>query len=517
MVRAVTVTPGTYQHWKYVGPMSAKRVIIYIRLSSFQGEGDTTTSPERQEEACRAYAAAKGWDVIDVIYDLDVSGSDKGLRLDRPGLVKVREAWASADVLLFAKIDRLARNVLDWSRLREEADAVGVALVSVADNLDLTTPSGRFVATILQAFAEMEAAMISTRTREAVAYLAQAGRYRGGKTPFGWQKVQVSPTEKRAGYRLALNPDEAPILREAVTRTINGESSTTICDDFNRRGHPGPQGAGWQANTLRRLLQRSILRGMLTHQGDLVRDELGFPIRPHEALVTDDEWMRLQAATAWTTPERRPGNVTTTSLLLRGLATCRECGDRLHSSAAKGQFPQWACSRRFNAESGGRCSGTVISRPRLEAYVLEEVLSRVGSLPGTVVVLEERADAEVARVEEALSAVLDRLRDTDDPDTEEALLVQRRALRARLKALHDAPVIREASERPTGRTFAQDWDAADDRGKATLLASVLAICAVSRGKRGTHPLDESRVTLVFQPTPTAAAGTVPAGVVYRAA
>jgi site-specific DNA recombinase len=51
--------------------------------------------------------------VVDVIHDLDVSGSDKGLRLDRPGLLKVRARWAAADVLIFAKIDRIARDVAD--------------------------------------------------------------------------------------------------------------------------------------------------------------------------------------------------------------------------------------------------------------------------------------------------------------------------------------------------------------------------------------------------------------------
>src|SRR3954468_1474570 len=180
-----------------------KRAIVYVRLSSYQGKADTTTSPERQEEVCRSYCAAHGWDVVEVIHDLDVSGSDKGLRLDRPGLLKVRARWDAADVLIFAKIDRIARNVADWERLREEADAHGVALVSVGENLDLSAPSGRFVATILQAFAAMEAAMISTRTREAVAYMAREGRHRGGLAAFGWKSAE---RDDGPGYVLRLDP-----------------------------------------------------------------------------------------------------------------------------------------------------------------------------------------------------------------------------------------------------------------------------------------------------------------------
>jgi site-specific DNA recombinase len=272
-----------------------RRALVYVRLSSYAGEADTTTSPERQEEACRQYAAAQGWDVVDVISDLDVSGSDKGLRLDRPGLREVRSRWADADVLLFAKIDRLARNVLDWSRIREEADAAGVALVSVADGLDLTNPNGRFVATILQAFAEMEAAMISTRTREAVAYLAREGRHRGGLAAFGWTGVR---REDGPGYVLALDPERAPITREAVERVISGEPLARIVADFNARDLLSPEGNGWTAVALRRLLSRPILRGMQVHRKEIVRGDDGLAIRPHAALVTDAEWNALQSALA---------------------------------------------------------------------------------------------------------------------------------------------------------------------------------------------------------------------------
>lgn len=490
----------------------AKKAIIYVRLSSYLGETDTTTSPERQEEACRAYAASQGWEVIEVVSDLDVSGSDKGLRLDRPGLVRVRSLWQDADVLLFAKIDRLARNVLDWSRIREEADRVKCALVSVADGLDLTTPGGRFVATILQAFAEMEAAMISTRTKEAVAHLAREGRHRGGQPSYGWM---AAPRSDGPGFRLVLDPLKAPILREAVDRVIGGESVTQIADDFNRRGIPGGQGNGWQNNTLRLLLRRPILRGYLTHHGEVMRGPDGLPLRPHEPLVTDAEWTSLQTAMEWGSPWR-PADPNAPFTLLRGLVSCLICGKRLHAVTAADKFPQWSCSRRTVLPgTQERCPGTVISRPRLETYVVEEVLRRFGDMPGVEVIMEERADEEIAEVEEALDAVVARLRDADTDEDEEALLGQRRALRARLRDLQASPVTVEASERPTGRTFFQDWEAADDRGKSALLASVLAVVSISRGKRGVHALDPARVTLIFQPTATEARGSIQAGVVYR--
>jgi hypothetical protein len=76
-----------------------QKALIYVRLSSYAGESDTTTSPARQEEECRQWCAVNGYEVVEVIKDLDVSGSDKGLRLDRPGLLQVRQTIAGEPTL----------------------------------------------------------------------------------------------------------------------------------------------------------------------------------------------------------------------------------------------------------------------------------------------------------------------------------------------------------------------------------------------------------------------------------
>jgi len=188
---------------------STLRAVVYIRLSSHAGSSDPTTSPLRQEEVCRAYCEAKGWEIATgvgddgIVRDLDVSGSDKGLRLDRPGLRAIRERFGDVDVIVFAKLDRLARNVVDFRAFAEESAAHEVALVSVAESLDLTTPGGRFVATILAAFAEMEAAAIAQRTVEGVDKARQLGRWIGG-APFGFC-LAPAPADV-GGYILAPDP-----------------------------------------------------------------------------------------------------------------------------------------------------------------------------------------------------------------------------------------------------------------------------------------------------------------------
>src|SRR5690606_28651405 len=198
----------------YTRPMpETLRAVTYIRLSSYAGEDDPTTSPQRQREATSGYCAAKGWEVVEVIEDIGVSGSDRGLRLDRPGLRRVRELLPTVDVLVFARLDRLARNVIDFRAFAEEAERHGVALVSVAESLDLTTPTGRFVATILASFAEMEAAVIADRTRAGRLRAIADGRWTGGVRPFGFRAVD---NPDGPGKVLVVDDAEAELLRAGV-------------------------------------------------------------------------------------------------------------------------------------------------------------------------------------------------------------------------------------------------------------------------------------------------------------
>ena len=468
------------------------RALIYVRLSSFAGERDTSTSPERQEEACRNYAQAHGWTVVDVIADLDISGSDKGLRLDRPGLKRVRERWADVDVLLFAKLDRIARNVADWNSIREEAEGHSVALVSIGENLDLTTPNGVFVANVLQSFAQMEAAVISARTREAVAFMAREGRHRGGLAAFGWT---AAPHPEQRGFRLVLEPARSALLRSIIQRVLSGETTMSIVDDLNRRGESSPEGKGWAPDSLRQLLRRPILRGMQIHRGQLVRGDDGMPIRPHEPLVDDDTWHALQAELD--RRSKRGGNNASVPYLLRGLVICDLCEVRMHRQSQAGKPSVMVCGRR--SRTGERCPGVAVGRLRLEALVTERFIGIFGDLPVTEEETVETARGDLLEVEQALAAVVAQMSSVEPgSDEDEALQDQRRLLfreRQRLRGLPNAPTVRV---RQTGETFAQVWERSDVQERGALLRSQITEIRIKKGLRGRHGLDPNRVDIRFK-------------------
>lgn len=167
-----------------------RRVALYARVSTLHNQ-----NPEMQLAELREYAARRGWAVAGEYVDIGVSGS----RESRPELNRMLTAAHSraCDAVLVWKLDRLGRSLKHLVNTLADLDARGVAFVSLRDNLDLTTPSGRLMLHIIGAMAEFERELI----RERVIAGIQSARKRGVR--FGPPRVYVN-TEKIREMR-ALN------------------------------------------------------------------------------------------------------------------------------------------------------------------------------------------------------------------------------------------------------------------------------------------------------------------------
>ncbi len=469
-------------------PATFLRAVVYTRLSNFRGDADPSTSPARQRESCSAYALAKGWQVVDVVEDLDVSGSDKGLRLNRPGLLKVRELLPTIDVVIFAKLDRLARSVVDFRAFAEEAEGYDVALVSVAESLDLTTPSGRFVATILSAFAEMEAATISQRTLDGKAGAIALRRHANGAAPYGYRTV---PHSSGVGRGLDIAAEEAAHIRAAADFVLSGGSLYGALALMRERGSVPRRASAWSISSLRVVLTGPSVLGHMTHRGSLLRDEDGLPLQvwPHVLPVEDVE--RLRAILARKPVGERRKRATR---VLSGLLSCSSCGStlRVSSSRVGGKTVlRYACRGDVD---GRACAHPVsIVADLVEEHVTSTFLATSGDLD---VMEEVRTSRDVAGLAAVESAITDLGRQITEPGADiPALAIQLATLHGRRDDLAGQEVTVEA--RPTGRTFRETWEAADIDGRRALLRSGLAAAVIRPGKRGRHGLDPSRVALIY--------------------
>jgi DNA invertase Pin-like site-specific DNA recombinase len=134
------------------------RVALYARVSTLAGQ-----SPEMQLTELREYASRRGWEISGEYVDAGVSGS----RESRPELNRLMADVHRRffDAVLCWKIDRFGRSLKHLVNALADLNSYGVAFVSLHDNLDLSTPSGRLMFQIIGAMAEFERSLIQERVR----------------------------------------------------------------------------------------------------------------------------------------------------------------------------------------------------------------------------------------------------------------------------------------------------------------------------------------------------------------
>jgi DNA invertase Pin-like site-specific DNA recombinase len=134
------------------------RVGIYARVSTLIGQ-----RPEMQVTELREYASRRGWEIFSEYVDSGISGSKES----RPELNRLMSDahQRKIDAVLVWKIDRFGRSLKHLVNSLAELSAYGVAFISLRDNLDLSTPSGRLMFQIIGAMAEFERSLIQERVR----------------------------------------------------------------------------------------------------------------------------------------------------------------------------------------------------------------------------------------------------------------------------------------------------------------------------------------------------------------
>jgi DNA invertase Pin-like site-specific DNA recombinase len=135
------------------------RVVIYARVSTTNHGQDVSLQTRELEQ----FALARGWRLVDSYLDLGISGTkDKRPELDRLMADAHRRKF---DVVIVWKFDRFARSVSHLLRALETFNALGIAFVSLSEQMDTTTPAGKMVFTVLGAVAELERSLIVERVK----------------------------------------------------------------------------------------------------------------------------------------------------------------------------------------------------------------------------------------------------------------------------------------------------------------------------------------------------------------
>lgn len=104
-----------------------------------------------------------------------------GKNTNRPEFKKMMEFVREGDIIVVESISRIARNTSDLLSIVAKLEDKGVEFVSLKENIDTSTPQGRFMLTVFGALAELERDSILERQREGIAIAKAQGKYKGRK------------------------------------------------------------------------------------------------------------------------------------------------------------------------------------------------------------------------------------------------------------------------------------------------------------------------------------------------
>lgn len=489
------------------------RAAIYVRLSR---ETDESTSPERQLAECREYCKRHGWEVVILEEDIDVSGFSGGL--ERKGLKRILTRLDDIDVIVFFKIDRLSRSLVDFAEIMKLAKAKDVALASASEPLDLTEPVSEAMAKIIAIFAELEAATIGLRVASAHEHLRREGRWTGGRVPYGYRSI---PNPNGAGRVLEVNPDEVAILAEIASRVLAKESLIAIARDLTERGVPSPghpsrstgttnrasrgKSDGWYTTTTRTVLASPHLLGHIIEDGEVIKGTDGLPFMGRPPVMDLDTWHGVQdeLARRKAPDDRRRAGTT----LLRGVLVCAVCSNRMYAYVSGGRLRYRCIGALKKRQTAGAtpCIGPSIAAKAVEEHVAEQFLREFGR----VEIVEERTyagedyRAEIRQAEEALDEL--------ERDRYERGVFSGDAGPARFAKLYSDMEGRLANLRemqanakpggvehvPTGRTFGEVWGDESAEGKRDLLLRAGAFVEVAPAAKAGKTVDPRRFVVWF--------------------
>src|ERR1035437_1326039 len=142
------------------------RAVGYRRVSTVE-QADSGAGLAAQQLIIEAEAARRGWVLVEVHTDEAASGKSLVGRVALEAAITAVES-GRADVLVVAKLDRLSRSLLDFANLMARAQTKGWNLVALDLGIDLSTPAGEFLASVMASAAQWERRIIGQRNPEGV-------------------------------------------------------------------------------------------------------------------------------------------------------------------------------------------------------------------------------------------------------------------------------------------------------------------------------------------------------------
>ena len=378
--------------------MTTKRKFYaYIRVSTKKQE-EKGVSIKEQRDAIESYSQRQNLEIVRWFQDVQ-SAAKRGRREFTQMLKGLKRGHAVG--LIIHKIDRSARNFLDWGYLGELADN-GVEIHAAHDNLNLNTRGGRL-------FADMQmviAADFIRNNREEVKKGIK-GRLKEGLYP---RSAPLGYLDMGKGKRKEIDPVKGPLIKQAFQLYATGAYSLKeLVEELEKQKLTNKRGGRISINGLSTILNCPFYTGIIhvKRTGEIY-------IGKHEALISKALFDRVKEILRLKTTH---GDEWKHDFTFRQTIKCASCKRSISGEPHKGRV-YYRCNKPY-------CPTTCIREDRIEEAVEQELKplefgdierTSVGGLMNKLTQdWQKRKDAQISAITFELTKINERLgRLTDD-------------------------------------------------------------------------------------------------------
>lgn len=376
---------------------------VYARISRSTSD-NRGRSVGSQIEECLAELADRGAVAGTVFKDESKSAwNPTVVREDFNQLMQRLETGESDGVIVY-DLTRFSRKVIEGERLVLLADK-GLVVWSVYGDYDLATADGRRHFRDDMVAAAGESDKISERTRRGKRLKARRGKSNASHRGFAMPGYLPNAEGWETGDpRIAVPPEQLAAEREAVRelakRLLAGESWAEMVRYLNGTGLTTTYGHDWSTTSMRTMLKRPSLAGIIVH------DDVEVGLLSGEPVLDRETWERCQSVMASKGVGRKPSE----RYLLSGLITCGRCSHPLtgRPRTNSAPYPDGEVKREYwcqpQAGRGGGCGRLAIDQRYADEVVEQAVLERLGDPRHA-----ERLARHAAKVQAERDEVLDEI------------------------------------------------------------------------------------------------------------
>lgn len=304
-----------------------KTVAIYTRVSTgYQVDKDSLPFQEKELKAyCKHILHAEKTELFE-------DAGKSGKNTDRPAFLRMMKKIRAGEIshVIVYKIDRISRNLVDFSLMYDEFKKYRVTFISLNEQFDTSSAIGEAVLKIILVFAELERKLTSERVTDVMIGRAVSGKWNGARMPYGWK---WNPEKEFPEH----DPVEAPNARKLYEIYEKTRSTAKVRDYCYDNGIQTKRGGKWNTTTICNYLRnpmnkgdyrynyRNSARGQKKPEGEVVYLPGVFP-----PLVDPDLWDRVNAIlddnSIKSTTSDNPHIKKHVHVFAGGILRCADCG-----------------------------------------------------------------------------------------------------------------------------------------------------------------------------------------------